>query len=117
MLVRFGAPVFVRPLQPRRGLAIEDLALSGGHVRWLLRNAGNQHERVEQISLRGLAADGAERFAQPIEARYLLAGTQRRFSIELPAGACGQLARIELSVRTSHSTQDGHLDLSASACP
>ncbi len=117
MLVRFGAPVFVRPLKPRRELSIEDLALEGGQVRWILRNAGNQHERVEQMSLRGLAADGAQRFAHPIEARYLLAGRQRRFSIELPAGACRQLARIELSVRTSHSTQDGLLDLPAPACP
>jgi fimbrial chaperone protein len=117
MLVRFGAPLFVRPLQPRRELAVEGLALAEGQVRWELRNTGNRHERLEQATVRGLDAAGAERFSQPVEARYLLAGTRRRFAIALPPGACQGLARIALAVRTDLATQDRHLDLAAPACP
>jgi fimbrial chaperone protein len=116
VMVRFGAPLFVRPAQPVQQLLLDGLALAEGQARWRLRNAGNQHEAFERIALRGFDATGAEAFALPLAERYLLAGRTRQFSIPVPALACGQLARLAVEVTTDKSEVRQQVDLGTPSC-
>lgn len=116
-LVRFGAPVFVRPIQPSRKLTVESFGTSAGQAHWTLRNEGTQHERFEHIRLRGLDAAGAELFVRELSDRYLLAGHSRRAAIEIPPDQCGRLARLALEVQAEKSEVRRNITLGATPCP
>lgn len=116
-LVRFGAPVFVKPAQPTSLLAIEALEVRDGQAQWRLRNAGNQHELFETLRVRGLDAQGAEVFATALTLRYLLAGSARRFQVDLPNPACQRLVRLTLEFKTDKSEAQRDLPLGTTPCP
>ncbi len=116
VMVRFGAPIFVKPAQPRQQLQLDELVLQGGQARWRLRNAGNQHEFFERIALRGFDASGAEAFATQLTERYFLAGRTRQFTVAVPAEACARLARLSLDIKTDKSEVRHQVALGAPSC-
>ncbi len=118
ILMRFGAPVFVRPLATRRHLELIDFDLEGPQARWSVRNQGTGHEVFKAVTLRGIAASGTEVFRHDLLAeRYLLAGALRRFEAAVPAELCGQLARLVLAITTEQSEVRRDLDVGARPCP
>ena len=117
MLVRFGAPVFVRPLQPVARLEAEGLAVTAGEVRWRLRNDGNRHERLEAVRVRGFDARDAEVFDGQAGPGYLLAGRARAFALAMPPEACRRIVRLSLEVRTHAVDLRRALPADAAACP
>ncbi|TFY97356.1 molecular chaperone [Ramlibacter rhizophilus] len=117
VLVRFGVPVFAAWNTAARQLALDALKLEAGAVHWLLRNQGNRHEVFESIVVSGRDRQGQPLFAEAVPARYLLAGAQRRFKLAVPPGACAQLARIELQIKTAHGAVHGQLQTDPAACP
>lgn len=116
VMVRFGAPIFVKPAQPVQRLLLDELALQAGQARWRLRNAGNQHEVFERIELRGFDAAGGEAFAKPLAGRYFLAGRTRQFTVPIPADACARLARLALEIKTDKSEVRQQVDLGTPSC-
>lgn len=117
LLVRFGAPVFVRPLHHVVKLEADDLSIDSGRVRWRLRNEGNRHERLESLRVHGFDAQGAEVFAASPGLGYLLAGRSRSFELPLPSGACSRLARLALEAKTAASDLRREQAVPAAACP
>ncbi len=116
VLIRFGAPVFVRANKPEQQLAVEAFHLAGGQVRWVVRNAGTGHEMFQGITLRALDASGAEVFKHELDDRYLLAGGIRRFDIAVPRDACKQTARLSLKIKTQHTEVLRDLDAGPTPC-
>lgn len=118
VLMRFGAPVFVRAAVARRQLELTDFDLQGPQVRWSVRNQGTGHELFKAVTLRGIGASGTEVFRQDLLAeRYLLAGALRRFEATVPAELCGQFARLALVITTEQSEVRRDLDVGARPCP
>ncbi len=118
ILMRFGAPVFVRAAAVRRQLELTDFDLQGPQALWSVRNQGTGHELFKAVTLRGIAASGAEVFRQELLAeRYLLAGALRRFEATVPADLCGQIARLALVITTEQSEVRRELDVGARPCP
>ncbi len=118
VLMRFGAPVFVRAPAARRQLELTDFDLQGPQARWLVRNQGTGHEVFKAVTLRGIGALGTEVFRQDLLAeRYLLAGALRRFEAAIPTELCGQFARLALVVTTEQSEVRRDLDVGARPCP
>jgi len=116
VMVRFGAPVFVKPAQPVQQLQLDELSLQDGQAHWRLRNAGNQHEVFERVALRGLDAAGGEAFATQLAERYFLAGGTRRFAVAIPPQACARLARLTLEIKTDKSEVRRQIDLGTPSC-
>lgn len=82
--VRFAVPIFVAPKQPRISTEVLDLAVKGDELRFRLANRGNQHVKLEDLSLlRG------ERQVATGQGWYVLPGAQREFAIKTDA-ACGK---------------------------
>jgi fimbrial chaperone protein len=118
ILMRFGAPVFVRATPARRQLELTHFDLEGPQARWSVRNQGTGHELFKAITLRGIGASGTEVFRQELLAeRYLLAGALRRFEAAIPADLCGPMARLALVITTEHSEVRRDLDVGARPCP
>lgn len=117
VMVRFGAPIFVKPVNPTRQLELQDFTLQSGQAHWTLRNAGNQHELFEHIELRGLDAAGQTVFATPLNERYFLAGRTRHFTVPVPAADCARLAKLALDIKTEQSSVRREIDLGPPSCP
>lgn len=84
--VRFAVPIFLAPKQPKVSTEIVGLAQDGRALRFTLANRGNQHVKLEELSLmRG------EQLVASASGWYVLAGAQREFSVEV-GSACGSPA-------------------------
>lgn len=81
--VRFAVPVFLAPKQAKVTTEVLGLARQGAALKFTLANRGNQHVKLEDLSLvRGTTVLGTA------AGWYVLAGAQREFSIEIGT-ACG----------------------------
>jgi fimbrial chaperone protein len=113
VLIRFGAPVFVAPVQPVDSAEIPSMELAKGVLSLTLRNTGNRHQLIEGIQLKGTDAQGAEVYALTIADRYLLAGVTKPFSTSIPADQCAKLARLTVEIKTDRLALARSLDVAA----
>jgi hypothetical protein len=93
------------------------LRVTGGKVTFDLRNSGNQHQIVEGIVVRGLAADGEELFKSTLTDRYLLAGSRKDYSAPIPVAACARIAQLTAEVKTDKTRASGQAPVVQPACP
>lgn len=90
--VRFAVPIFLTPKLPKFSHEILDLAQRGKALRFTLANRGNQHVKLEEVSLlRG------DKLVASASGWYVLAGAQREFSVEV-GSACASAAAPVLLV-------------------
>lgn len=116
VLIRFGAPIFVKPLQPQDRLSVEKIELAHAVLSLLARNTGNQHQVVEGIDLKGEDGQGREIYALTLSDRYLLAGTSKRYKAAIPKDVCDRIARLSIEFKTDKTTQAGKLDVDKAMC-
>ncbi|SRR6266581_3362301 len=109
--VRFGVPVFVKPLKEEPRGEIETIELAKGSVSVKVRNTGNTHFIIQSVSLKS-----GEAFAKEISGWYLLPGAARIHSATLPAEICTQLTRLDVSVKTDKLELTRSLAVSAAMC-
>ena len=100
MSVRFGVPVFVKPLKEEVKGEITGASLAKGVVTTKIKNDGNTHFRIGSVSLKGTNSQGAETFATKLDGWYLLADAARSYAAPIPAGKCAETAQIEIEVTT-----------------
>lgn len=104
VLLRMGVPVFVVPAKPRAEARVEDLTIAGRKIRFRLRNPGNAHFRADKVRIHGVDKSGVGVFDQALPGWYVLAGGERVYEAELPAGLCVQLARLSVAADTDAET-------------
>jgi fimbrial chaperone protein len=84
--VRFAVPIFLTPKQAKFDAEVLSLAKHGKSLRFSLANRGNQHVKLEELSLmRG------DQLVASASGWYVLAGAQREFSVEV-GSACASPA-------------------------
>lgn len=116
VLIRFGAPIFIAPVNPQDRLDIESLALAKGKLTFSARNTGNRHQLVQGIQLRGLDAHGKSVYTTTIADRYLLPGTVKHYESSIASDQCSRMATLELEVKTDKLTVNRKLDVSPAMC-
>ena len=116
VVVRFGAPVFVRPAKPQDGLELQSLSLARRELVLVAQNTGNQHQFVEGVRVTGTDAAGAEVYSITLADRYLLAGTRKRYQTTIPAEQCARLAKVAVEFKTNKLTQSSQLAVNRAMC-
>lgn len=91
--IRFGVPVFVRPLKDDLKGDIERAELEGGNVKVRVKNSGNVHFAINTVNV------GAGDFVKETKGWYLLAGAAREYSVPVPADVCKNAAKLEVSIK------------------
>lgn len=115
-LIRFGAPIFVGPLNPQDGLAVDKLALAGGAVSLSARNSGNRHQVIQGVDLKGADGSGKEVYAVTLADRYLLSGTTKTFAAIVPPAQCAQMVSLSVEVKTDKQNTARKIDVNPSMC-
>lgn len=116
VLIRFGAPVFVAPLQPRDTAEFTALSLAKGVLTLGVKNTGNRHQVVQGIEIKGLDARGQEVYALTLADRYLLAGTSKTFTASIPPAQCGKIAGLAIELKTDKLGLSNKLDVERGMC-
>jgi len=116
VLIRFGAPIFVTPLQPRDGLEIESLSLVNGVLTVAARNSGNRHQFVQGINLKGLDGKGEEVYTLTLADRYLLAGTAKSYTTTIDGDRCSRITDLVIEFRTDKQSMKRKLEVSRAMC-
>jgi fimbrial chaperone protein len=93
--LRFGVPIFVKPLKEEPQGEIENLALAAGKLTMVVKNTGNEHFIINSISI-----TSGELFATELQGWYLLTGASRAYSVTIPPEICNKLSQVNVAIKT-----------------
>ncbi len=108
---RFGVPVFVAPAAPRPVPEVGEPTLTAGRLALEVRNAGNQHFRLNKLTV----SDGAT-FSREIAGWYSLAGTRRTYTFTLPPEACRQARALTIKAEGETVNFERRLEVDPARC-
>ncbi len=114
--IRFGVPIFVKPLKEEIKGVIEKIELSRGNLNLTVRNIGNAHFIIQAIHLKGKNVKGEEVFSKELSGWYLLAGISRLHSTTIPEETCKAISKLDIEVRTDRFNLNGKLDVDQAMC-
>lgn len=116
LAIRFGVPIFSRPVKPEIAGELETLAIEDGVLQIPLRNTGNLHFRIGSIQVTGRDAAGAPLLEQEQNGWYLLHGVARTYRVELPPELCRDLDTLAVRVLGDGIELNGMTHVDQSAC-
>lgn len=114
--IRFGVPIFVKPLKEEVRGEVGVLTMSAGVLLVPVKNTGNVHFVVQSVLVRGRNGAGEEIFSRELSGWYLLAGASRGYTTTVPAEACFNAAVIEAEVKTDKLPLRGRMGVDRSMC-
>lgn len=114
--IRFGVPIFVKPLKEEVKGEIEKMGMSNGTIAARVRNAGNRHFVILSVIVKGKNGRNEEIFTKELSGWYLLAGASRLYTTTVPPDVCPNLARLDIEVKTDTVTLPGSLVAEKSMC-
>jgi len=114
--IRFGLPVFVKPVKEDARGEIGSLSMSAGVVSARVENRGNVHFTVKAVHFEGKNTRGEVIFRKEVSGWYLLAGASRTYTVDMPPERCGELAGIDVEVKADRLSLRGALVADPSMC-
>lgn len=115
--IRFGVPMFVKPLEEKPGGEITGMAITGGELGVLLKNTGNVHFMIEKINISAKGSGGNEVFSEEVAGWYLLRGVSRLYKVPILVEACAKMKTLDVAVKMKDSiTLNRRIDVDKSMC-
>jgi fimbrial chaperone protein len=115
VLMKMGIPVFLEPAKPVATPMIDSLSVQGQRLAFALRDTGNAHFLTKKVHISALGDAGQALFEQDLPAWYVLGGSFRDYSLELPTSAC-KASQIKVHIETDSSNVESLLPLPNGAC-
>jgi fimbrial chaperone protein len=114
--IRFGVPIFVKPLKEEDRGEVGTMTMSAGALLVPVNNTGNVHFVVQSVLVRGRDGAGKEVFSRELSGWYLLAGVSRGYATTVPPEVCGTLALLEAEVKSDKLLLRGRIAVDRSMC-
>lgn len=116
LLTRIGVPVFVAPIRTFERTAIEGMAARAGKFSFDLHNKGSVHVRPESIKVSAISAGGKTLFEKDLLGWYVLAASERKYEVEVPADVCTRVRALNVEVVTTGDPIRSRLATPEGAC-
>ena len=119
ILTKMGIPIFVSPTKANSEAIIDSVKLEKGTLAFEVRNSGNVHYALEGVKLHGVGSKGESLFDRQLDGWYVLAGSPRTYSVEIPAASCSKLKKIVIAAQTDitgKSTITKEFEVSPALC-
>ena len=113
---KVGIPVFVRPAKPSRSAAIEGVSVEKSTVLVRVRNTGNLHLLIDNISVKGTGASAAPTFTKEGPGWYVLPGAMRIFEVPMAAAECKSTTSVAVEVFGHGKSLKSASQVSPAAC-
>jgi fimbrial chaperone protein len=114
--IRFGVPIFVKPLKEEVRGEVGGMTMSAGALLVPVKNTGNVHFVIQSVLVRGRNGAGEEIFSRELSGWYLLAGVSRGYATTVPPETCATIAVIEAEVKTDKLPFHGRMIVDRSMC-
>ncbi len=114
--IRFGVPIFAKPLKEEVKGEIQKIELSKGTLNIGLKNSGNVHFIIQSVEIKGKNPKGESLFTKELSGWYLLSGALRVYSTPIPKEVCSELRKIDVLIKTNRLNLDGKLDVDQTMC-
>jgi fimbrial chaperone protein len=114
--IRFGVPIFVKPLKEEAKGEIGKIDLSKGVLNVLIQNRGNTHFIINAIVVKGKNGKGEEVFTKELSGWYLLSGVSKLYTTFIPQEVCKGLSKLDVEVKTDRFNLNGKLDVDQAMC-
>jgi fimbrial chaperone protein len=114
--IRFGVPIFVKPLKEDLKGEIGKIELSKGSFSAIVHNKGNVHFIINSIEIKGKNLKGEDILSKELSGWYLLNGASRLYKTDIPHDVCKDISKISITLKTDNFTLDGNLDVDSSMC-
>jgi len=116
LAIRFGVPIFVKPLKEEAKGEIGKIELSKGTLSALINNKGNIHFIIKSINIKGKNPKGEEIFSKELSGWYLLSNASRLYTTLITEEVCAGLSKIEVGVKADKLNLDGTIDVDKTMC-
>jgi fimbrial chaperone protein len=113
---KVGIPVFVRPMKPSRSALIESVSVDGGRVMTRVKNTGNLHINVDNVTVKGTGASSAATFSKEGQGWYVLPGATRIFEVPMTGAECKSTTAVNVQVFGHNTSLKGASQVSPAAC-
>jgi fimbrial chaperone protein len=100
ILTKMGIPIFVAPAKGSAEASIESVKMQKGTLAFDVRNGGNVHFSLGGVKLQGIGSNGKTLFERQLDGWYVLAGSPRAYSVEVPATDCSKLKKVVIGAQT-----------------
>jgi len=114
--IRFGVPIFAKPVKEDAKGEIEKIGLSKGALHAVVKNKGNVHFIINSIDIKGRNSKGEGIFSKELSGWYLLGGVSRLYSTPVPLEICKELSKLDIEVKTNRFNLNGKLDVHEAMC-
>jgi fimbrial chaperone protein len=114
--VRFGVPIFVKPLKEEIRGEIVKMELAKGVLSATVKNTGNIHFNTNSLVVRMQNSKGEEVFTKDIKGWYLLSDISRDHAVPIPEKACLEAVVAEIEVKADKLNLKRRLDLKKTMC-
>lgn len=114
--IRFGVPIFVKPLKEEPKGEIAKIDLVNGDCRVTVKNSGNVHFIITAVNIKGKDPKGQETFTTQLDGWYLLNGASRVYTAAIPKQDCAGTAALAIEVATNRFVLNGKFDVDKSMC-
>jgi len=114
--IRFGVPIFVKPIKAEAKGEMQKVELSKAVVTAVVKNTGNVYFMINSVNIRGKNDKGEEIFIKDINGWYLLSDVSRIYSAEVPQEICKDVSTIDVQVVTDKLNLSGKADVDKTMC-
>jgi len=114
--IRFGVPIFFKPVKEEFKGVIENISMDKGVLTVPIKNTGNSHFVIQTITVKGIGADKETVFSRDLPGWYLLNGAARKYSTEVSKELCGKIVKLEIDVKTDQFDLKDSLDVQRAMC-
>lgn len=114
--IRFGVPIFVKPLKEEIRGEIEKFEAVKGEMSAAVINSGTAHFNITSVNFRLRNAKGDELFSKESKGWYLLSGGSKRYSTTFPSELCREAAVAEIDVKGDRVDLKKRVELNVANC-
>lgn len=115
--IRFGVPIFIKPEKEQARGEVKKIEISKGVLKAVVKNSGNVHLMISSINIKGNNKEGNEVYSKELSGWYLLNGSSRTYSTDIPQDKCKELEKVSFEVRTKEEINfNGKLDVDKEMC-
>jgi len=114
--IRFGVPIFVKPLKEEIKGDIGKFEAVKGELSAAITNNGTAHFNITSVNFRLRNARGDELFAKENKGWYLLSGVSRHYSTAFPADLCKEVAVAEIDVKGDRLDLKKRVEMNVTNC-
>lgn len=114
--IKFGVPIFVKPIQEEKKIELENVTMSEGVLNIRIRNSGNVHFNIDSLNIIGKNSQGQKVYSNQLSGQYVLAGVSKVISQSIPLSDCNQLSQIQIEFKANDKNLSNELNVQKSQC-